>query len=129
MALNRDEMYRDTNKGAMDYAKNAIQFAFLLNGAAATALFAKAGKEYVFSAAFLALGALAAVFCMGLSYVVQMLLAETWRQETSPYNFYIFGKWRRFTFEQIESVRSIAIVVWCVSIVLSFVGLMMAATV
>ncbi len=129
MAIDRDQMFRDSSKGAMNYAKNAIQFAFLLNGAAATALFAKAGKEYVLSAAFLALGALAAVLCMGLSYGVQILLADTWRQETSPYDFYIFGKWRKFTFEQIERVRSIAIIVWCISIALSFIGLMMAAVV
>lgn len=129
MAIDRDQMFRDSSKGAMNYAKNAIQFAFLLNGAAATALFAKAGKEYVLSAAFLALGALAAVLCMGLSYGVQILLADTWRQETSPYDFYIFGKWRKFTFEQIERVRSIAILVWCISIALSFIGLMMAASV
>jgi len=129
MAIDRDQMFRDSSKGAMNYAKNAIQFAFLLNGAAATALFAKAGKEYVLSAAFLALGALAAVLCMGLSYGVQILLADTWRQETSPYDFYIFGKWRKFTFEQIERVRSIAIIVWCISITLSFIGLMMAAVV
>ena len=129
MAIDRDQMFRDSSKGAMNYAKNAIKFAFLLNGAADTALFAKAGKEYVLSAAFLALGALAAVLCMGLSYGVQILLADTWRQETSPYDFYIFGKWRKFTFEQIERVRSIAIIVWCISITLSFIGLMMAAVV
>lgn len=129
MAINRDEMYRESNKGAMDYAKNAIQFAFLLNGAAATALFAKAGKEYVFSAAVLAIGALLAVLCMGLTYGIQMLLAETWRQENSPYSFYIWGKWRKITFEQIEALRGVAISVWILSIALSFIGLIMAAAV
>ena len=129
MTINRDEMYRESNKGAMDYAKNAIQFAFLLNGAAATALFAKAGKEYVFSAAVLAIGALLAVLCMGLTYGIQMLLAETWRQENSPYSFYILGKWRKITFEQIEALRGVAISVWILSIALSFIGLIMAASV
>ena len=129
MAINRDEMFRDSNKGAMDYAKNAIQFAFLLNGAAATALFAKAGKEYVFSAAVLAIGALLAVLCMGLTYGIQMLLAETWRQENSPYSFYILGKWRKITFEQIEALRGVAISVWILSIALSFIGLIIAAAV
>lgn len=129
MVISRDEMYRESNKGAMDYAKNAIQFAFLLNGAAATALFAKAGKEYVFSAAVLAIGALLAVLCMGLTYGIQMLLAETWRQENSPYSFYILGKWRKITFEQIEALRGVAISVWILSIALSFIGLIMAAVV
>ena len=129
MTINRDEMYRESNKGAMDYAKNAIQFAFLLNGAAATALFAKAGKEYVFSASVLAIGALLAVICMGFTYGIQMLLAETWRQENSPYSFYILGKWRKITFEQIEALRGVAISVWILSIALSFIGLIIAAAV
>ena len=43
MVPDHDNIYRDSNYMAMQYAKHAIQFAFLLNGAAATAFFAKAG--------------------------------------------------------------------------------------
>lgn len=129
MAPNRDEVYRDSNFAAIEYAKNAIQFAFLLNGAAATALFAKAGKDFVFSASLLAIGAALATVCMGVSYIVQLLVAETWRQESNGINFIAAGKWRNISIFAVEWIRVVALLFWVSSMVFFFCGIYSASQV
>lgn len=111
------EIYRDSNKMAMEYAKNAIQFAFFLNGAAATALFSKTNNLFVAPAAIFAWGAAFAVFCMGFSYLVQLALAETWKQEGPLYDFHIGPKTIQLTIRKIETGRAIAILFWIISMV------------
>lgn len=111
------EIYKDSNKMAMEYAKDAIRFAFFLNGAAATALFAKANNLFVAPAATFAWGAAFAVFCMGFSYLMQLALAETWQQEGPLYDFYIGPKIIQLTIHKIETGRAIAILLWIISMV------------
>lgn len=129
MEPDRDKLYRDSNKAAMEYAKNAIQFIFLLNGASATALFSKTDRVFIFPASLFALGAFLAVLCVGLTYIVQMFICETWRQDVEPYKMFILGKWRDVSIAQIEWSRTIAIALWLMSAVLFIVGLICAANV
>ena len=112
----------------MEYSKNAIQFAFLLNGAAATALLSKSDNAYLCAAIYLAMGAGLAVLCMGTTYVTQILLCETWIQEKEPYNIFFLGKWRKFTYANIELTRMVAIALWILSMAMFFVGTYKAAT-
>lgn len=126
MPPNRDELYRDTNNMVMQYAKHAIQFAFLLDGAAATALFAKAGDAYTTAASIFAFGAWFAVVSMGASYVAQLLIAETWRQDPDNMQIYFWGKWRHCTQAHAERARYAACGFWIAAIVLAFVGVWVA---
>lgn len=122
MDIQDHEIYKDSNKAAMDYAKDAIRFAFFLNGAAATALFAKVQVVFVFPAALFAIGAALAVFCMGFSYIVQLALAETWRQGGPRYSFHIGPKEIFLTRSTMETGRLVAIVFWLSSMILFFCG-------
>ena len=115
-------MFRESNKMAVEYAKGAIQFAFLLNGAAATALFAKTQVAFVAPAATFAFGAVAAVLCMGASYVVQLLMLETWRHPGPLYPFEIGAKTYKITLGQMEICRLVAISFWVISIIFFFAG-------
>ena len=126
MPQNRDELYRDANNMVMQYAKYAIQFAFLLDGAAATALFTKVGDAYTTAASIFAFGAWCAVVCMGVTYVTQLLIAETWRQDPNNMQIYFWGKWRHCTEAHAERARYAACGFWIAAMVLAFVGVWVA---
>ena len=123
----QEEMYKESNSAAIQYAKNAIQFSFLLNGAAATALFAKAGTSYIFPAGIFAFGASLATVCMGVTYLVQMLVSETWRQGGEYITFPFFGKIRTIPRMRVEWFRMVAIFLWVASMVCFFFATYKAA--
>lgn len=122
MNLDRRELYKDANKMAMDYGKSSIQFAFYLNGAAATALFAKSQAIFVYPAVFFACGAALAILCMGFSYLVQLALAETWKEEGPQYALSLGLKTVWLTMANIETGRLISILLWVGAMVLFGVG-------
>lgn len=128
MPVDRNDMYRDSNMGTMEYAKNAIQFSFLLNGAAATALFAKAGGAFVFPASVLAVGAAFATLCMGISYVAQLLLTETWHQKSVLSGFIVYCG-LKISLIKIEIIRFSAIFFWLLSMISFFCGIYLATQV
>ena len=121
----QEEMYKESNSSAIQYAKNAIQFSFLLNGAAATALFAKTGTVFILPACIFASGAALATVCMGVTYLVQMLISETWRQEGEYIHFPFFGKIRSIPRMRVEWYRMVAIVLWITSMACFFVAIFM----
>lgn len=122
MGIDRNEMFRDTNKSAMEYARHAIQFSFLLNGAAATALFAKDGMLFVNAACWFAVGSGVAVICMGVAYLVQILIASALPYEDNVCRFLFLGKVRLLSPLGVENARVAAIILWALSIVFFFVG-------
>ncbi len=129
MAPDKDIMYNQSNKAALEFAKHAIQFAFLLNGAAATALFTKVDKGYENAAIFFCLGAICAVFVMAGAYIVQILICETWRQDNDPISVFFFRKWRSLSIKYIEDMRLCCMCLWLISMVCSIVGAVLAAAV
>lgn len=122
----RGEMYKESNSAALQYARNAIQFAFFLNGAAATALFAKSGTSFISSACIFAVGAAFATICMGGSYLVQMLICETWRQPGEKISYIFCGKLRQISHIGIEWFRIIVILLWVISMVCFFIATFIA---
>lgn len=122
MPIDPIEAYRDSNKATMEYGKNTIQFSFLLNGAAATALFAKTGTDYLCAAIFFATGAGTATFCMGMGYILQFLLTETWRQK-DPVQLPILGKTRYFPYSRIENIRLFTMLLWIFSMIFFICGI------
>lgn len=127
MSLFKEEMYKESNAAAIQFAKNAIQFSFLLNGAAATALFAKTGTSFISSACTFAIGAAFSTLCMGATYIVQTLICETWRQEGIYIQILFCGKIIKISHATIELLRAVAIVIWIISMILFFTGAYMAA--
>ena len=95
-------------------------------GAAATALFAKAGDAYTTAASIFAFGAWFAVVSMGASYVAQLLIAETWRQDPDNMQIYFWGKRRHCTQAHAERARYAACGFWIAAMVLAFVGVWVA---
>lgn len=122
MTIDNAEVYRDSNKATIDYAKNAIQFVFLLNVAAATALFAKSGTEFIVAAILFALGAGMATICMGATYITQFLITETWRQG-DPVRLELFGTVREYPLVRIEAIRTFTMILWVAAMLLFACGI------
>ncbi len=125
--INKDELFRDSNKAAMTYSKNAIQFSFILNGMAAAAMFANTSKLYTGPAFVFAFGALLAVFCMGGAYIVQCLLTETWRQDKDPIQVYVWSGFISISLFTIEKIRIALVALWLLSILMTLGGFIWAA--
>ncbi len=70
------DLIKQTNQAALDYALKAIQFLFLINGAAATAILAGKIERLYPSAIWFGICACAAILLLGLSYVYNLLLTE-----------------------------------------------------
>ena len=119
----RKDMYYQTNQASVDYSKMIFNSAFLLNGAAATALLASKIKTFYCAAIFFGFGALSALIGMGLSYAYIMLLAETWRQEPKDFEsngirVYVLGKWRNLSLAKIENLRLVPLAAAVLSILI-----------
>ena len=125
-------IFQDTNKYAAEYARYAISFAFYLNGAAATAIFAAGKTEFYPAATFLGLGAALAVICIGVAYVYTILAAETWRKDKTEkdgvtgFYFAIGGLDVFLSKRKIGSLYIVTIVLWIVSIMFFFKGIIAA---
>ena len=71
----RAEMFKENIKQAMKTALFSLNAAFLLNGTGATAMFAKSMNIPAILCTF---GSIVAVFCMGISYLVLLAIADSW---------------------------------------------------
>lgn len=87
----RAEMFKENIKQAMKTALFSLNAAFLLNGTGATAMFTKSMN---IPAIFCTLGAIIAVICMGVSYLVLLAIADSWRPfffKKVQYHFLFFN--------------------------------------
>lgn len=109
-AQHNREMFKQSNQAAIDFAKMLYQYLFLLNGAAAVALFSTKEVKFFLPAALFAIGALVTIAGIGIAYFYTMLLAETWRQgaENTQKVFvvYFIKNWA-CTLKQVEQLRLI----------------------
>ena len=87
----RAEMFKENIKQAMKTALFSLNAAFLLNGTGATAMFAKSMNIPAILCTF---GSIVAVFCMGISYLVLLAIADSWRPlffKKVQYRFLLFN--------------------------------------
>ncbi len=125
MDIDNGRLYEQSNQAAIDYAKNAIQFAFLLNGAAATTMFAQITKGFETAAITFTVGAIFAVFTMAFSYVLQSFLSETWRQDCDP----IIYMGLNISLKSLEILRFCIGGLWLVSMMCTIIGICCASNV
>ena len=125
----QEEMYKQTNQASIDFSIKTIWSLFLINGAAATALFSTGEKYFYYPALIFAVGAIAAVITFGLSYFYSLLLSETWRPEYEissssekflPIKFFGFGP--TLSLNTIGNLRFVPIIFAIVSIALFAYG-------
>ena len=126
------QIFQDSNKVASEYARHAISFSFYLNGAAATAILASGKTDFYSTAISLGFGAAFAVISMGLSYIYEMLVANTWKEEEIERNnikgFYHFVICKNIFISNklFEILRLIPILFWLFSVISFFTGLFLA---
>lgn len=114
----RQVMFKESNAATITYSEKAVLYAFYLNGAASTALLARADASFYPAAASFGWGAFWAVVCIGLSYVYQLLITQTWSGETPPISIRV-----QLIFEFniksaiVEKLRAIPILTWCFAMV------------
>ena len=100
----RREMYKQSNKAAIDFGKMILRGAFLLNGASVTALLSTGQQKFYAAALTFGWGAAWAVVATIAAYLHQMLIAETWRNDDgSAYIPYFKGY--RLSWERVEYLR------------------------
>lgn len=122
------KVFQDTNNLAAEFAHHAINFAFYLNGAAATAILAAGKTEFYPAALWMGSGAACAVACMGLAYLYMLVLGETWRQketEKDGVKGFYYPVWNSNVFlstRATEKLRLVPIGLWLLSMVLFFIG-------
>ena len=126
----QQEGFKQTNQAAIEYSIKTIWSAFLINGAATTAILSSKIEKFYPAAMFFALGAILAVIAFGIAYIYILMLGETWRHSYGirPYdakifnfNFYIFKA--RMSDKDIEGARAYAILPVLASIIAFIVGL------
>lgn len=118
----QEEMYKESNTAAIQFAKSSIQYSFFLNGAAATALFAKTGSNFIAPACVFAGGAALATVSMAIAYIVQIVLCETWVKDGPYYDFVVWDKAWKISRTGIEKWRTSAMILWFFSILLFIVA-------
>lgn len=125
----RVQIFQDSNKFSAEYAHHAVTFAFYLNGAAATALFATGKTEFYPAAIFMGIGAALAVLCIGVSYVYILKLGDSWRadlvEKDGVIGFYSQA-WGSDTFIPLRKVgrgRFVPAVLWGASVLCFFIGM------
>lgn len=127
---NQQEGFKQTNQFAIEYSIKTIWSAFLINGAATTAILSSKIEKFYPAAMFFALGAILAVIAFGIAYIYILMLCETWRPNYGirPYdakifnfNFYIFKA--RMSDKDVECARVYAILPVLASIIAFIVGL------
>lgn len=124
--------FLQTNGASIEYSVKTLQFLFLINGAAATALLATGNVVFYTSAIWLAIGAMLAVLTFGVSYLYSLLISVTWSQEENKnkkYEVYFLFKKRFLTLEQIENLRLVPIIFTLFSIVCFFRGIYLCSKV
>jgi hypothetical protein len=129
-------MTEQTNEFSMSFAKTTITSAFVLNGAAATALLYAGVKELYPVIKVFGLGALLAVVTAVLAYLFTLVLLESWRH-TRPEDLkkaylpvYVPFIWDKdITYRAFERLRFIPILCLAFSIGTFLYGLDDVATI
>jgi protein-S-isoprenylcysteine O-methyltransferase Ste14 len=78
----RMELFKQSNQAAIDFARNALSYLFLLNGAAAAALLAQGAFWFKMTACLFAMGALFSIFAFTLAYLHMKAAAYSWIMES-----------------------------------------------
>lgn len=128
------EGFFQTNKATIEYSVRTISSLFLLNGAAATALFASKIPDFYPSAIILGLGAFCAVTAFGASYLYNMLLSDTWRpdnedftEDEKVFKLDFIGSNKKVSYRDIQKYRLIPIAIVLCSMILFLVGMIVCA--
>jgi hypothetical protein len=138
----RQEMFKASSQAAVDCGTKAVNALFLLNGAAATALLAQNDNAFLrYTAIVFSLAALWSIAALGLSHIFNLIISETWRNDT-PQNpdepwitlsippdsiFFRFLKKESLSQNDITLLRLKLLIFSCGPGVLFLVGLVFAA--
>lgn len=108
-----NEVFKQANQGAIDFSKMVYQSTFLLNGAAATALFSARNEEFYLSAAIYAFGAMSVIIGMALAHFYSLAIAKSWDvyNEDSNDIYLIFFKVKSENIEKWRMLPSMPVII------------------